>query len=131
MTARTHGGDPLIGWAEGSEHLGRDVPLRESAVAECVVKIVGQVGDPVREAAQHSLRGGRRRFYPPGVGSDAIQGLPRQVERFQKVEQPYPMGGVVPILVFHIGRERVLADMAEGGVTDVVDPGRSPLSGFR
>ena len=80
---------------------------------------MGQVGDAVGVAHAQPLGRVRRRVDPPRVRADAVTHLPGEVAVLQHFEDAQALRRVVPA-AGDVGRQRVLAGVAERGVADVV-----------
>ena len=93
---------------------------REHPGPQRIERVVGEVGDPIREPDAERLGRGRRRLDLPAVRPDAVAHLPRQVRVLEHLPDPDALGGVVPAVGREVRRERLLSRVPERGVPDVV-----------
>ena len=118
-----HRADHLAaGLAEHRAGPGRQVVGPQHAGADRVERVVGEVADAVGVAHALGLAGRRRRVDLPAVRPDAVAHLPGQVQVLQHLDDAHPLRGVVPA-ARHVGLQRVLAEVAERRVADVVAQG--------
>ena len=106
--------------AESGQDLRRKGVGGQDPGADGVQRVVGKVGDAVRVSDAEGLGCRGRRLDLPGVRSDPIPHLPGQVEVFQHFVDADTLRGMVPAIGREIGRERLLAGVAEWGVADVM-----------
>ena len=113
---------PTIVAARLAEHLagpGRQVVEPQHPGPDRVQRVVGEVADPVGVPHALALAGRRRRVDLPAVRPDAVAHLPGEVQVLEHLDDPHALRGVVPA-AGHVGLQRVLAEVAERRVADVV-----------
>ena len=92
-----HRADPLSPrLAEALDDARRKVIRFEHASSQRVERVVGEVGDPIRESDAERLRRRRRRLDLPGVRSDPVAHLPGEVRVLEHLPDPDALRGVVP-----------------------------------
>ena len=84
-----------------------------------VQRVVGEVADPVGVAHALALVRRRRRVDLPAVRPDAVPDLPGEVQVLERLDDPHALRRVVPA-AGHVGLQRVLAEVAERRVAEVV-----------
>ena len=113
---------PTIVAARLAEHRagpGGQVVEPQHAGPDRVERVVGEVADPVGVAHALGLAGGRRRVDLPAVRPDAVADLPGEVQVLEHLDDPHALRRVVPA-ARDVGLQRVLAEVAERRVADVV-----------